>query len=88
MTGCPQSSIEISAKCKNKNGRQTKPHPPSTLISEDSLRTVECNADLQFTLIKRNSQEIVYNIYTVVIHWDTRDACMVKSSPQLMSSSV
>ena len=50
IPGCPQSSIEISGKCKNKNDRQTKPHPPLTLTSEDSLGALECSLDLQFLI--------------------------------------
>ena len=45
MIGPPHSH---SVKSNNKNGRQTKPHPQLTQVSEDSLRPVESNADLQF----------------------------------------
>ena len=50
MTGCPHSSIEISVKYNNKNGRQTKPHPTLSQVSDDSLRPVEIDADLQFLI--------------------------------------
>ena len=66
MTGCPQSSIETSVKCKNKNGRQTKPHPPLTLILEDSLRTTECSTDLQFLIYISHKEKFTSaSIYTI-----------------------
>ena len=48
MTKCPHSPIVRSVKPNNKNGRQTKSHPQITQVSEDSLRPVENDADLQF----------------------------------------
>ena len=49
-TGCLQSSIELSVKHKNENGRQTKPHPLLALVSEDSYRPIESDTDLQFLI--------------------------------------
>ena len=50
MIGHPHSPIVRSVKPNNKNGRQTKPHPQLTQVSEGSLRPVESNADLQFLI--------------------------------------
>ena len=65
-TGCLQSSIELSVKHKNENGRQTKPHPLLTLVSE-SYRPIESDTDLQF-LIYNFHKEKFTNISSASIH--------------------
>ena len=74
MTGCPQSSIETIVKHNNKNGRQTKPHPPLTQASEDSLWPVESGADLQFLIYNflkekftKISSASIYTIHSVKV---------------------
>ena len=67
MTGCLQSSTGTSVKHNNKNGRQTKPHPPLTWVSEDSLRSIESDADLQF-LIYNFHKEKFSKISSASIH--------------------
>ena len=49
----------------------TKPHPLLTLISEDSLRTAECSADLQFLIYISHKEKFtkissasIYTIYS------------------------
>ena len=67
MTGGLKSSIELSVKHKNENGRQTKPHPLSTLVSEDSYSPIESDPDLQF-LIHNFYKEKFTEISSASIH--------------------